>query len=139
LGEAISAIHDCYLKQKITKEEEYIFIEKLLFSENNFIDRFSINIRGDEELLKTINFILENNSIQQLDKPGLILCDCSNKPNHAYLCSKNGFHSYPLISKRDCVLLLRELLEDNLITEKEFNYLNTVVETLPLIESADLN
>ena len=44
--EIITAIHDCYVKGKITEEEEYYFIETLLFSENNLSDRFSIELKN---------------------------------------------------------------------------------------------
>jgi hypothetical protein len=136
--EIITAIHDCYVKGKITEEEEYCFIETLLFSKNNLRDRFSFELSGDRGLFKLIDSILKNNT-PLLERPLLKMCEFSQKPDHAYLTSKNGFCSNPLFSKSDCFFLILDLYKDGLITDNDFDYLNSLVEIIPLVKDVTLN
>ncbi len=135
--EIITAIHDCYVKGKITEEEEYYFIETLLFSENNLSDRFSIELKN-KKLFNLIIRIIKNNT-PMLENPTLKMCDCGKKPEHARLISTNGFCSPPLYSKDKCLILIQGLVRDNLITEGEFAILNTLTDMFPLIENPILN
>lgn len=137
VAEAITAIHDCCLRGKITDDEEYCLIEMLLFSENNLLDRFSVDLKS-KELFNLIVRIIKDNT-PMLENPKLEMCDCGKKPEHAYLTSKNGFDGFPLYSKVECFALIQNLFTDKLITEGEFALLNTLTDMLPLVEDPVLN
>jgi hypothetical protein len=133
----MNAIHDCCLQGKITDEEEYCLIEMLLFSENNLLDRFSVDLKS-KELFNLIVRIIKDNA-PMLENPKLEMCDCGKKPEHACLTSKNGFHSPALYSKAHCFVFIQNLFTDKLITEGEFALLNTLTDMLPLVEDSVLN
>ena len=138
IEEFILAIHNCFLKQKITAEEEYLFIEEILFGKHNLPRKQGIILAVDDILLKVIDLVITNNT-PPLENPIFEICDCNMKLTHGYIKSKNGFLSSMFITKAEGFLIVRKLLQSKLITEGEAAQLNTLIDLSCLLEDPSFN
>jgi len=131
--EALDALIDCRLKNKITEDELNEFAKEVIYS--NLISVIT-------EILKHFFISLGIQIIQKDKKLENLypeLCNCGNKSAapHAYIYNENGGKAIrsPFFTKMEGYSFCEELLDDKVITEEEYIHLKTEISLLKIPES----
>lgn len=139
--EAIFAIHDCFEKGKITKDEVKTFIKQITLSKLPDRDRRMplLPLLLLSAALSAIIEVERDEEDQKITDPHVGLCDCGHNRPHAYIYNGNEPVTPPFQFRSDGLYFVKNLLDAERITEGDAASLNTMIDLLPLPESSTLN